>query len=167
MASRGGRRRIRILSLYPRAVAVTLVLLYAFLLTRLRVDMTMNPLDEKASMEGVAVTTATMADHKHEVMDHLSSFHEQRLRPRPTGKVPMVHEPPLGQVHRLPHTIFQNKSGILRDLSSSLSSRSKKMLLQEKLDAIFFETGEHYQGDLWELSDFVPQWMKGMTGDRQ
>jgi hypothetical protein len=124
----------------------------------------MNPQDEEASMEEVrATTTATITEQKHAGMHYLSSFHNQRLSPQTTEEVPMVHEPPLGKVHRLPPTMFQHQSGILFDLSSSLSGRPKKLLLQEKLDAIFFETGEHYQGDLWDLSDFVPKWMKGMT----
>jgi hypothetical protein len=34
--------------------------------------------------------------------------------------------------------------------------------LQEKLDEIYLETGRSFDGDLWELSDYIPPWMKGM-----
>jgi hypothetical protein len=33
--------------------------------------------------------------------------------------------------------------------------------LQDKLDNVYISTGHSYDGDLWELSDYVPQWMKG------
>jgi hypothetical protein len=33
--------------------------------------------------------------------------------------------------------------------------------LQDKLDRVFLKTGRPYQGDLWEISDYAPQWMKG------
>jgi hypothetical protein len=40
-------------------------------------------------------------------------------------------------------------------------SQAKRLLLQEKLDHIYQTTGQPYQGDLWDLSDFLSQWMKG------
>jgi hypothetical protein len=41
---------------------------------------------------------------------------------------------------------------------------SQKQKLQDKLDNIYQTTGKPYQGDLWELSDYAPQWMKGESG---
>lgn len=40
------------------------------------------------------------------------------------------------------------------------SSQSRKLKLQEKLDAILEKTGQPYDDDLWELSDYIPPWMK-------
>jgi hypothetical protein len=44
------------------------------------------------------------------------------------------------------------------DSSNQNHSRRK---IQDKLDNIYISTGHSYDGDLWELSDYVPQWMKG------
>ncbi len=38
---------------------------------------------------------------------------------------------------------------------------SKRRKLQEKIDEIFVTTGQPYDGNLWEISDYMPQWMKG------
>lgn len=36
-----------------------------------------------------------------------------------------------------------------------------KPKLQTKLDNIHIETGKPYEGDLWEISEYVPIWMRG------
>ena len=38
---------------------------------------------------------------------------------------------------------------------------TKKQKLQDKLDNIYLTKGRPYQGELWEISDHTPQWMKG------
>ncbi len=38
---------------------------------------------------------------------------------------------------------------------------SKRRKLQEKIDEIFVTTGQPYDGNLWEISDYMPQWMQG------
>jgi hypothetical protein len=45
------------------------------------------------------------------------------------------------------------------DDSSNQNHRRQK--LQDKLDNVYISTGHSYDGDLWELSDYVPHWMKG------
>ena len=114
-------------------------------------------------MKEVWVRSTNNNQHDHAVIHHLASFRDQQSRPRTTEQMTIVNEPPLGKEYWLPPTVLQNQSGILLDLSLSSSNRSEKKLLQEKLDAIFLESGEPYQGDLWELSDFAPLWMKGVS----
>lgn len=52
----------------------------------------------------------------------------------------------------------QNNS--TKDIDTQVMPRKKKKL-QQKLDEVFLATGQAYQKDLWELSDYIPQWMKG------
>jgi hypothetical protein len=54
-----------------------------------------------------------------------------------------------------------NHTGTTAAAATTKTAQNRRKL-QEKLDAIFLETGKPYTGDLWELSDYVPQWMKGM-----
>jgi hypothetical protein len=56
--------------------------------------------------------------------------------------------------------------GDMQNVSRNNETTSKpvsgqKQLLQVKLDYAHASTGRSYQGDLWELSDYAPQWMKG------
>jgi hypothetical protein len=54
----------------------------------------------------------------------------------------------------------RDKIGVQNVVHEVPLSRNKQKL-QDKLDQIFLETGRPYQGDLWEISDYAPQWMKG------
>ena len=56
------------------------------------------------------------------------------------------------------HIVNNNKNN---KVSAHVFPSQGKHKLQDKLDRIYVETGRPFDGDLWDLSDFVPQWMKG------
>ena len=62
-------------------------------------------------------------------------------------------------------TLPPNKTGFSNLLvphnGNDHSSSTDRLKLQEKLDKIYLETQQSFDGNLWELSDYIPQWMKG------
>jgi hypothetical protein len=54
--------------------------------------------------------------------------------------------------------VDNNTEPITKDVA--LGTNEKKRL-QTILDNIHIETGRPYSGDLWELSEYMPEWMKG------
>ena len=69
-----------------------------------------------------------------------------------------------GSQHALspPQVRVQNRVPSNEQQSTTRKEQPKRRRkLQEKLDDVFLTTGSPYQGDLWELSDYIPHWMKG------
>lgn len=52
---------------------------------------------------------------------------------------------------------------IIKDVALDTSPvvTNEKKRLQTILDGIHIKTGQPYSGDLWEVSEYIPEWMKG------
>jgi hypothetical protein len=84
------------------------------------------------------------------VESHLQEFKQDHVMHEPDDDV---------STGELPEVVPQEADG--RGGAENLSPTLPRQLLQEKLDQIHIETGKPFQGDLWEISDYIPQWMKG------
>jgi hypothetical protein len=62
-------------------------------------------------------------------------------------------------VHEVPNR--NTDADFSKDNGLNMVDIRKKQKLQDKLDNVYITTGRPYQGDLWELSDYATQWMKG------
>lgn len=132
MAVAGGRRR-RSSRVYRWILATSIVLVYTFFWIQTH----MAPKNDDDP------TNHHRYHHnpRGSVESHLQGF-KQEHDLHPPAKETSMGDPP------------QQKDPV------PLTVNSTRKLLQEKLDQIYLETGKPYQGDLWEISDYIPQWMK-------
>lgn len=166
--------RRRIGSLYRGAV-VSLVVLYAILMARVWHEQRIIPVQDasSSSSSSVLVTTDRSSNGPPDVVAfHLSGFqHDRRQHARPLPSKPKVNGLPQAVIETATTPSLPTHSqsvvqlvtrGASSNHTGTTTTTQNRRKLQEKLDAIFLATGKPYTGDLWELSDYVPQWMKGM-----
>lgn len=79
------------------------------------------------------------------------------------GKPPPARRNVISNRNGLSNELNEGQQEFLASVFQQLPVRrsANRRKLQEKLDEIFLTTGQEYIGDLWELSDYIPDWMKG------
>lgn len=152
---------------YYRWMLGLLMLLYCYLFVMLP----MKTLEEQDET-GIIIGSRPIGLEKH-----LESFRRVASSPalvlRPNASLPII-KPGTTKMYGKPENMLQaiNTAAANNDASKTLPVRpnndnlhlpmARRRKLQEKLDEVYLETGRPYDGDLWELSDYIPQWMKGM-----
>jgi hypothetical protein len=124
-----------------------LTMLYCCLFTMLPV----KNMEDQTGMEGRPMG---VENHLKGLKELSPSLLRNPSLPKKTG----------GNVYGKPdiQEIVSVRSNAVVSQSGHAHQSTARRKLQEKLDQIYLDTGQSFDGDLWELSDYIPQWMKGM-----
>lgn len=176
-------RRIRPQYIF-RGFAVLLGILYIFLTTRIhmfvnedeRQEKQVQPLAGATRKTGSTSTTTTtlsvLLPPTSSSLSSFSSLKKKKTKAKISSSVQQQQRAFVKDDGIINQSSFSStmttkeEEGVIVKTTTTwevpkIQKQRPKLLLQEKLDASFHETGIFYQGDLWDLSDYIPQWMKG------